>query len=44
MRLAAVGLQGVAQRYNKDLDPVRLIPATVVIYGHSFAVNPSRGM
>lgn len=40
----AVTLQVAAQRGNNNLDLVRLILATLVIYGHSFAVNPSPGM
>jgi peptidoglycan/LPS O-acetylase OafA/YrhL len=42
--LFAVRLADVAQRGNNNLDLVRLVLATLVIYGHSFSVNPSPGM
>ncbi len=40
----SVRLAEAAQRGNNNLDLVRLALATLVIYGHSFAVNPSPGM
>lgn len=39
-----IKLYEVAQRRNNNLDLVRLVLATLVIYGHSFAINPSPGM
>jgi peptidoglycan/LPS O-acetylase OafA/YrhL len=40
----SVSLTEAAQRGNNNLDLVRLVLATLVIYGHCFAVNPSPGM
>lgn len=40
----SVSLTEAAERGNNNLDLVRLVLATLVIYGHSFAVNPSSGM
>lgn len=39
-----IKLSDAAQRGNNNLDLVRLVLATMVIYGHSFSVNPSPGM
>ena len=42
--MLSVKLKNAALRDNNNLDLVRLILASMVIYGHSFAVNPSVGM
>lgn len=39
-----VNLEKIAMRQNNNLDLIRLLFATFVIYGHSFALNPSPQM
>jgi len=40
----SIKLETAAQRGNNNLDLIRLFLAILVIYGHSFSVNPSSGM